>query len=428
MAGKNDVEIVLKARDAMSQGLDSARSSLRRFGQDAERAVGTSFVERTGKALMGIQGIAGGLALAGGALKAFNGDSDALVDAMERLPLGLGRVVTELKNIINELAGFNEEVERTKKATEFTERFQKLIAERNNRGASSDELKIREINERAADAANKEGPELEAALAKISTLEKEIAALEKRKRSAGSGPRGLLEEDIAEATQRLQILRDDANRRRSLQQQIRQLADEDIKRVGLDNRLDNILGAFFGAIESELEAAQKAVDTDLVYFFSQLEREAADNEKVDVALDDFFTGVADALKQSEMAAVEAAEVSLRRKLAGAAAAAGVPSLFAEDRAQAAIEADERAIEEARRALRSGGGGTSLPAGDQSRFLTGVAQAGQSRLEQMNQKELESAQRREKLLEAIRHDLKEGQAQNSGAQINLIGGGVFGGLG
>jgi len=70
---------------------------------------------------------------------------------------------------------------------------------------------------------------------------------------------------------------------------------------------------------------------------------------------------------------------------------------------------------------NGGSAPGLPSGDQSRFLTGVAQSGQERLAREQSQSLQSIDRGIKELVNVQNDQKT--AQN----IVLHGGGVFGGL-
>lgn len=119
MAGKNDVEMIVRAKDATGPGLDSARDRLRKFGSDTERMAGTAL--KFGAAVQGLQG-AFTAATAGAAL--FRGDMDAVGSALERLPLGVGGVIREMRAFAD---SFNEPA---RKAAAMVAELEKLKSAR----------------------------------------------------------------------------------------------------------------------------------------------------------------------------------------------------------------------------------------------------------------------------------------------------------
>lgn len=274
MAGKNDVELIVRAKDATGPGLDSARDRLRKFGSDTGRI--TDQAIKFGAAVQGLQGA---FSVATAAVALFRGDTDQVLESLKRLPLGLGSVVSGLETFVNYVTGAADEIARLK---QNSDRINESIAE----GFRADTAR-RSLAERA----------------KLETAPDDFAR------------------------QRQQALQERLGMRASLGSNLRPEDDANIDKI-TQARLDKIEAAREKAAYREILAERKKQEE-----LAKVREKAADDEATyrERVLARRFSGIggaglfADEREGAQMRADEQALRAAMDRARGGGAAAGLPS-------------------------------------------------------------------------------------------------------
>lgn len=386
--GKNDVEILLKAKDATAPGVDAANKKLKQLRdvqdkadfaayvraernaektaaaqlraaqrvaaeQDKAALLAQSKAENNADKLVGytiklgaaVAGLQGAFGLATAAVAFFRGDTDQVVESLKRLPLGIGGVVSSLDTFIQYVSGTADEMERLKAAAAATE-------ETINRGFKLDGVR-RSLKDRAA----------------LETAPNEF----ERQRLEALQEREKMQADLLAAGGKLGG------------------ADEDAINKITVARLDKVEAARQKAFASELAAEKKRQDE-----LNKLRDESAGKEQKRLA-----------------------------RLFGGTGPGG--SLFGDARMDAVMSADERAIQSALAAARGGGSGGGLASGEQSRFLTGLTASARESQARVQNDQLNVQKQMLDKLENIADELKEAnKPADPSTQLNLTVG-ALGGL-
>jgi len=104
--GKYDVDILVKAKDAVAPGLDSAKGKLNKFQDD--------FVNKAAKTLATIGGIEAGFKGLTGVVELLRGNTDNAMAAFESLPFGIGPAIKAGHDLVKAFSGVNEKLEAAK--------------------------------------------------------------------------------------------------------------------------------------------------------------------------------------------------------------------------------------------------------------------------------------------------------------------------
>lgn len=356
------VEILLRANDNVGPGVDSARRSFEKFQKDVDRGT-QSNIDRAIKFGVAVGGIRAGFELAAAGANALAGDTEAAMNALRSLPFGIGGVVSAVEGLVSAFGA------AAARAKEVADNVAKI---REGGQGERNKLSLLETDGSTQKQILQKQQELEAARAKM--LE---ASLEATKKFGDAGrPISAAAAEEFGVTQK-RIAREIAD--------IQAAADEDSARRRMEWRQEE------AAILDDMRKKELT------------ERERAAEKQGQIIAD-----------------------VMALRLRSSFSAANAPSLFAEDRMSAAIQADIDAIEEARR--RVGGGGGGLPTGDQSRFLTGLAQSAATRLEAQQVTLQQQTVTELKKLNALQQEANQAkQGGPAGPPIILNGGGIFGGL-
>lgn len=123
--GRNDVEIQIKAKDAVGPGIDSARAKLGTLAS----SMGGSLTDGAIKFAGAVNGIKGAVDLATAGIQLLRGNTDGVGDALQRLPLGIGAIIgsiRELNKVLGETNSERRQIEEARIGGISSRRFQTL--------------------------------------------------------------------------------------------------------------------------------------------------------------------------------------------------------------------------------------------------------------------------------------------------------------
>lgn len=311
---KNDVEIILSAKNDVGPGVDSARKSFEKFGVDIERKLGKDLVGSAIRFGAAVQGLQGGFQLLSAGISAFNGDTEAAKTLLESLPLGIGGVVRAFNTLGDSFdAG-------KRRASEFASALEDL---RNLTTGEQSRVSLLGRSGLSADLAKID----EQQRTQIAALQREAAKkFTEELKSLGLDEARALSE---ERQRRIEIIRQGFDVERELAREAASKRDEDRA----------------AAFDREAAAVRKQIE---------------ERRKIEMQ--------AEMDRQRRMTSITG---SLLAGRFGAAADFGNVLAGEQPGIQSDIEAVEQAI---RRARSQGGGAAQLPGGANQRFTTGLVES------------------------------------------------------